>query len=224
MTFIKVAKYLFFLLVFLMPVNLGKHYVLRDSYVYGIRVDYLIPTVYVQDILVCLILFFWIGGILVNRESLRVKLLKRKYQIIWLFIFSLLLSVFSSVRLVPSMVNLARIFIYSMITVFISTEMHFKRDYKKFIKVSFVSVMFLSVLGIVQGINQKSVFDNYMYFGEQPYSVKTKGLTKEYILGSTFIPPYGLFRHPNTFSGYITIFVILFAGFLIKYARSPLSA
>ena len=52
------AKKLFFLLILLLPLNLGKHFVIKDSYVLGLLIDYLIPTIFVQDILVFLIILY----------------------------------------------------------------------------------------------------------------------------------------------------------------------
>ena len=46
----KVSKILFYVLVFLLPVNLGLHFVIKDAYVWGLLIDYLVPTVFVQDI------------------------------------------------------------------------------------------------------------------------------------------------------------------------------
>ena len=45
-------KLVFYLLIIFLPINLGKHFEILDSYVWGFLSDYLIPTVYVQDILV----------------------------------------------------------------------------------------------------------------------------------------------------------------------------
>ena len=47
---------IFLAIVALIPVNLGKHFLLNSSYVSGLAVDYLIPTLYVQDILAALLL------------------------------------------------------------------------------------------------------------------------------------------------------------------------
>ena len=40
-----------FLFVFLLPTQFGKHFFLPFSYISGVRIDYLAPTVYVTDIL-----------------------------------------------------------------------------------------------------------------------------------------------------------------------------
>lgn len=56
----KLEKVLFYLFLFLIPSNLAKHWVQNWSYVNGILVDYLIPTLYMTDIIIILILIFWL--------------------------------------------------------------------------------------------------------------------------------------------------------------------
>src|SRR5579872_1357131 len=45
-------KIIFYLFIFLLPTQFGKHFWLDFSYVLGQRVDYLSPTLYTTDILV----------------------------------------------------------------------------------------------------------------------------------------------------------------------------
>ena len=49
----------FSLLIFLLPAQLGYHFFSNFSYVFGIRVDYLAPTLYLTDALVLLLFIFW---------------------------------------------------------------------------------------------------------------------------------------------------------------------
>ena len=89
------AKKLFFLLILLLPLNLGKHFVIKDSYVLGLLIDYLIPTIFVQDILVFLIILFWVSD-LVKKGSLTQTALslisKNSVKLLVFFIFSVFLS------------------------------------------------------------------------------------------------------------------------------------
>ena len=47
---------LYLIFVFLLPTQLGKHFFPPYSYLNGVRVDYLSPTIYLTDILVFLLL------------------------------------------------------------------------------------------------------------------------------------------------------------------------
>ena len=55
----KFHRFLFYLLVLLLPVQLGKYFWPDWSFVNGIRIDYLAPTIYLTDILVVGILICW---------------------------------------------------------------------------------------------------------------------------------------------------------------------
>jgi hypothetical protein len=52
-------KLVFLTLVFLMPSQFGLHLWPEWAYVYGIRVDYLSPTLYLTDVLVVILLLLW---------------------------------------------------------------------------------------------------------------------------------------------------------------------
>src|SRR3990170_578015 len=50
----KIHRNLFFIIIFLIPLNLGKHFIFRFSYVNGLLSDYLIPTLFVTDLFIIL--------------------------------------------------------------------------------------------------------------------------------------------------------------------------
>jgi hypothetical protein len=54
----KLHQKIFWLLIFLLPVQLGRHFWPDFSFVLGLKIDYLAPTVYLTDLLVLLILVF----------------------------------------------------------------------------------------------------------------------------------------------------------------------
>ncbi|KKS80681.1 MAG: hypothetical protein UV56_C0012G0001, partial [Candidatus Woesebacteria bacterium GW2011_GWC1_43_10b] len=66
---------IFRVLLFLLPLQIGKHFWPDWSLVFGIRVDYLSPVIYLTDILVLTLLLVWlgqnfreIGGFLVKKK------------------------------------------------------------------------------------------------------------------------------------------------------------
>ena len=213
---LKISEFLYLLLIFLIPVNLGKHFEIVDSYVGGVLVDYLVPTIFVQDILAALIIFFWVlsGGLgkLFDKKS---DFFDRKYvQYSSLFIFSLLLSTLSSIRFVPSICAWVRVLLYFLIFIYSLTEIPIEDYFFKILDIFSVSVLFLGILGIAQFLTKGSVFDNYLVFGEQPYSAATYGVPAESFFGKRVVPAYGLFRHPNIFGGYLSITLVWLFSFL----------
>jgi hypothetical protein len=203
------SKKLFFLLVLLLPLNIGKHFEVSSSYVWGILSDYLVPTIYIQDLLVVAILFFWVlEKRLPSKKSLVDFFNKRSSQLIILFIISLGFSVLGSARPVPSAGIFLRVLLYSLLAFYISYEVILERDFPIILKQISLGLIVLCVVSVVQFSKQSSVFNNYLFFGEQPYTGSTWGIAKEMVLGSAKIPAYGFFRHPNIFGGFLSLVLI----------------
>src|SRR3990167_937702 len=70
---LKLHKTVFLVFIFTLPFNLSKHFVFSWSYVNGNLVDYLIPTLYITDILIALILLLWDMDLLVNHPKYSFK-------------------------------------------------------------------------------------------------------------------------------------------------------
>lgn len=205
----RLSKKLFFLLVLLLPLNLGKHFELRGSYVWGTLSDYLVPVIYIQDLLIFLILLFWLLEKGLPSFSTLLKFLNQKtIQIAVLFCASVFFSVLSSERSVPSFFIFLRIGLNLLLFFYILFEVSPEKDFPVVTKLLAANVLFLGILAIFQFIKQGSVFNNYLFFGEQPYSNLTWGVAKEYVFGASRIPAYGLFRHPNIFGGYLSIILL----------------
>ncbi len=212
---IKIYHGLFLIIVFIIPFNLGKHFIINDSYVWGILVDYLIPTVYLQDILVFLVLVFWVVSGNVKKVKSLSLISKREVQISTLFVFSCLFSVLSAQRLVPSLYFWIRLLLYFLLFIFILCEVCVEKRFFKILNVVSASVIFVSLLGVFQFIKQGSLFNNYYFFGEQPYSLSTYGIAKETFLGHFVVPSYATFRHSNVLGGFLSIFLL----WLLPYLR-----
>jgi len=212
---VKISRFLYFILLFILPVNLGKHFEIFDSYVGGVLVDYLVPTLFIQDILAVLILLFWIlsGGL--KRLFCEKNLLERRYiQYSTLFVFSLFLSTLNSARFIPSIYAWLRLFLYFLLFIYSLVEVPIETYFFKILNIFSLSLLLVSILGIAQFVQKGSVFDNYLVFGEQPYSSATYGVPKESFFGKGVVPSYGLFRHPNIFGGYLSIVLVWIFSFL----------
>lgn len=216
-------KYLFFALIFLMPLNLGKHFIFSWCYVDGILVDYLIPTVYITDLIVAAIILLNLVTFLQDFAREKGSTLARnplrfsKYiAILIFFLFSVFLSVLVSAKPYAALYAFTRLLLYSMFAVWVSNNIIFIRaNIINILKISLISIFLLSVLSLAQFYKQSSVFNNYLFFGEQPYSKAAAGIVKKTYpggipFGGIKIPPYGTFRHPNIFGGYLSIFLIWF--------------
>ena len=211
----KIHKFLFYLLILLLPLNLGKHYEIVDSYVSGLLVDYLIPTVYVQDLLIIGILVFWAVKLL---QALTLKktyfcnflafLTRREIQVSIIFLFAVFLSTLMSSTVTASMFLWGRLVLYVLLFWYLSCEFDFKKDFKLVLTLLSFGVVVLSLISFAQFVKQGSVFNNYLILGEQPYNNSLRFIVRERVLGRIVVPPYGLFKHPNIFGGFLSIVLI----------------
>jgi len=204
-------KNVFYSIVLLLPLNLGKHFIIKDSYLNGVLFDYLIPTLYLQDILV---LIFVIGSFIKTKRNVLLKTFEKKEFILFLLLLlSVLVSVIFAEVKIPAIEGFLRLSIYFLFLIGAVSNFHFKDIFPVCVKLFGYSVSFLAVLALLQFSSQKSIFNNYLFFGEQPYSYSTPGVVRESLFGLTKIPSYGTFRHPNIFGGFLSIVLIwLFAA------------
>ncbi|MBP7927835.1 hypothetical protein KAZ57_01675 [Patescibacteria group bacterium] len=215
---IKKLRYpIFFLILFLLPLNLGKHFELAPSYINGILVDYLVPTVYLQDILVAFFVLLSLGDIFNT-------LLRRRYVFLYWFLFTIFLSAFNVYLAGSELFGIAvflfaRVLLYSLFSISLGSFIRFEFKFEGFTRVLAISVGLLSLLAFAQWVRQASIFNNYLFFGEQPYSYSTFDINKENFFGVLKIPPYATFRHPNVFGGFLSI-VLLWILQLAKKSRA----
>ncbi len=218
---LNLSKYFYFILIFLIPVNLGKHFEVLSSYINGVAIDYITPTVYIQDILVFTILILWfISGGLYRFIYSEDNFLERKEIIVSiLFVFSVFLSTLSSLRFLPSFYAWSRMFIYFLLFLYSLSEVRVEDNFFKILDIVFVSLTLISILGVGQFFNKGSIFNNYLFLGEQPYTLSTPNITVKNFLGKSVVPSYGLFRHPNTFGGYLSLMLLWLIPFLKQRKR-----
>ncbi|RJR26875.1 O-antigen ligase domain-containing protein [candidate division WWE3 bacterium] len=214
----KLSKFLFFSLLAALPVNLGYHFIITQAYAGGLLIDYLIPTIFLPDIVAT----FLIGAWALERNfknDLKSLLSKRYFAIAVWFLFVMFLSLFMSNRFLPSATFFTRTFLYTGVMLYASLRFDYARDLKIYANIIAVTTLALGILGILQYSFQGSVFDNYLILGEQPYSANTPSISKENVLGHTKVPAYGLFRHPNIFGGILSIYLVIIV--FLHYLISP---
>lgn len=209
----KLNKILFFLFLLFLPTQLGKHFFLPFSYLSGVRVDYLAPTVYLTDIIVFLLVIF--------NFKIIFKFFKNKKVIISLFL--LLINVLFSRLPVISFYWFIKII--EFLIVFSLAKKILKTLKEKFILMALlISGLFELFLSLIQLINKHSVQGIFYYFGERLLSLSTPGVAKASIQGIEFLRPYGTFSHPNSSAGFFLLlyfYVLIYKKFnrylILKY-------
>jgi O-antigen ligase len=179
------VKLIVFLLIFLIPANLAKHFPIDSSYVSGYLVDYLIPTVYLTDILIVLLLIF--------------KPLKKIPKLLAIFLLLLLPAVFLAQSPIPAAYKWLKFLEIGLLIAW-------AKQYKPRIDLPLLlAVIFQSLLAIAQWLKQASIF-GYWFLGEQPFNPATAGIDKiTWINGALKIPPMGTTPHPNVLAGFLVV-------------------
>jgi O-antigen ligase len=148
-------------------------------------VDYLIPTVYLTDILIILLLVF--------------KPIKKIFKPGLIFLACLLPAVIFSSSFVPAACKWLKLL--EMVLLF-SWVRQYRPEIKKFLT---LAIIFQSLLAIAQWFHQGSIF-GYWFLGEQPFNASTPGIDKiVWFDGSLKIPPLGTFPHPNVLAGFLAV-------------------
>lgn len=241
----KLQNILFYFIIFLIPCNLGKHWPQDWSYVHGILVDYLIPTLYLTDILIFILLFLWIyeslsakcpstrrcgaGKVQSVKLQFKVQNFKIPNFILTIFLFTvycLLFTVFSNkvTNKPAAFYKLIKIVEFGLFALWIKQK-RLKgpslQAYKDgpLIKILCLSVIWQSVLAIAQWFKQSFIF-GYWFFGEQPYTSATPGIKKISLFGQVKVLPMGTFPHPNVLAGFLVINLIIISLRGLKSLRS----
>ena len=193
-----INKILFFLFLLLLPSQLGKHFFLDFSYLSGVRVDYLAPTVYLTDIIVFLLT-------VVNLKII-LKFFKNKKVLLSLLL--LVINIWLSRLPVISFYWFIKII--EFLIIFSLAKKILVTLKEKYILVALlISGSFELFLSLIQLINKHSVQGVFYYFGERLLSLSTPGVAKATIQGVEFLRPYGTFSHPNSLAGFFLLLYFL---------------
>ncbi len=177
-----------FVFLLLLPTQLGRHFFLPFSYLSGIRIDYLAPTIYLTDVLVILLIVF-------NYKRV-FNFFKNKKL---LFVLGLLL-----VNVVFSLSSYISIYRYIKILEFLSLFAIFSSgETRRPVFFAFLTGgLFELILSLLQLANKHSIQGIFYYFGERYFTLSIPGIAKAVISGTEFLRPYGTFSHPNSLAGF----------------------
>lgn len=184
--------------------------------VYGFQIDYLIPTLYLTDIVAILIIIFGLGSVIARRFGRRSNLKADYFTYVRndrhfkkYFIFTICYMVFAGLN-----ICLSDYFISSIYRWFKVTEMlllglvvfNTRRFnvFNNFVKPLSYSIFVICLLGIWQYFIESSVGGLFYFLGERSFLFSNPN-TAPY--------PYSTFSHPNSFAGFLLVFGI----FLLQY-------
>lgn len=195
-----ILNLLFYLLILFLPTQFGKHFWPNFSFVFGLRLDYLSPTIYLTDIIITLLFLFCLP----NLKTLLEKIGRKNLLFFGLFLLSIFTGVMASKNPLAGFYGITKFLEYAFLTLFIAAN--FKRLNKSILFFCFLSgIVFESFLSFLQYFNQGALGGLFYFFGERAFNAQTPGIANASINGQLFLRPYATFPHPNVLAGFLIV-------------------
>jgi hypothetical protein len=204
---------LFFLLLVLLPTQLGLHFWPQWAHLLGRRIDYLSPTLYVTDVLTIFVLLSWFVERfprIMNHELGIMRKMRRKLSlssfIIHNSLFTLLiLFVVFNIWFATS--PWVAVYKWVKVAEFVGLGWYIIKTRPDLSWVTFplsIGVLYSSVLAITQFILQHSVGGPLWLLGERSFTVTTPGVARLDV-PQLLLRPYATFPHPNVLGGFLAV-------------------
>lgn len=190
--------FLSFAFVLFLPTQLGKHFFFNFSYVNGVKIDYLSPTLYLTDI-IFIILF------VLNYKyfsSLFIKKNRNVWIVCGFLIINIIFAKYQFLSLYQALKIIELVFIFVFFTKL--------RDWQFVIKSFFLISCVELILAIFQFINKSSIQNIFYFLGERSFFLSTPGIAKIYFFGHEFLRTYATFSHPNSMGGFYLLTYFFF--------------
>jgi len=200
------------LLVFLAPSQLAKHFWPSWSFIFGIRVDYLSPSIFLTDVLVFFLFLFWF----LNRQQRKKEFLLPRDRIWFLsFCFLVLLNLVFSTNFLNSFLSWLKVleFVFILYYLVRVNKLSFS-DW--FLKPASWSLIFFGFLAVIQFFRGESIGSFFYWLGERNLSKASFGIALTSLFGRSFLRAYSTFPHPNVLAGFFAVSLILIFGTPVK--------
>ncbi len=203
-----------FLFLLLIPTQLGKHFWPEWSYLLGIRIDYLSPTLYLLD-LVWIVLIG--SGFLKNYK----KIIFKNY-----FSFrNFLILGFVGVNILMAVNPWVAVYKWLRVFQLLITFRYFRKN-KTLVKESLVKIIpcwiiLESLLAVAQIAKNGSLNGIFYWLGERSFTFNTIGIAQMSVLGRGLVRAYGTFSHPNSLAGFLLVALLLWCWFKPSALRAP---
>jgi len=205
---VKLSCCLLLLLIFLLPFQLGRHFWPEASFVYGLKVDYLSPTVFLTD----LVLLFFLIAFMIEEKVFKnpQKLFASFGDKVCFSVFVLILGLTTAGAIFPWLAFLKAVrFLFLFVLVLILKNNKFSLS--KIVFVLSLSCFYSCLLALAQAIYQSSLGFPFWLLGERDFNLGSLGVAKAVLDSRLFLRPYASFSHPNSLAGFLltSLFLIL---------------
>ena len=185
---------LLFLILLLSSTQLGLHFWPETALVYGVRIDYLSPTLYLLDLLILIYLF------VVKFEKFEIWDL-RFNQLIIILIANLIFSVNPFATLTWSL--------HFLLYFIFASSLRFSDIRQTVISTLLFSSLFQICLAATQLYLGHSLQGFFYYLGERMVSVGQPGVALATFMDQVILRAYGTFGHPNILAGWFVIVALI---------------
>jgi len=209
--FTRLHTWIVYIFVFLLPTQLGTFFFISPSYIDGIRIDYLAPSIYLTDIFALFLIFPIVSKVLIskNRADSIQRIFTRKILLIGLLL--ILVNIISSMKPIITLYSFIKI--SELVLIFLCIR-RYSFQPKMLLRTLFLSALLQLILVVSQIMHGGSIQGMWYFFGERSFSLSTPGIAKIVIHGVEILRGYGTFSHPNSLAG----FYLLLYGFVSVYS------
>ena len=200
------SRLILFIFVLFLPSQLSRHFWPAASFISGIQVDYLSPTLYFTDFLALIIICLFLPKV------------RTRYAYLFGGAFILINCLFS---LSPAFTFYKWIrfvfYLFTGLSLWIAVT-----KYSKAVILGLTgSILWVSVLAWGQFLHGSSLGGLWTYLGERPLLTSMPLVAKVNTNFGVFLRPYATFPHPNALAGYLLVSCLLIYFYLIKKFNCP---
>lgn len=201
----------FYFSVFLISIQVGKHFWPEFAFVNGIRIDYLSPTLYLSDIFVVLFIILH----LLNNFSEILKSIS-KSSLLPLFFISLLVSSFFAYSFDASIYWSMKVIEMVLFAFCVSNFAFNKTNFIRIIDTLVFAAFVQSIIASFQFILQSSLGGPLYFLGERSFNVNTIGISTFISSGKEILRAYGTFPHPNVLAFFLSTALVFAVSLVLK--------
>lgn len=195
---------LIYLLTVFLPTQLGYHFWPNWAYIFGIRVDYLSPIIFLTDVMAWLL-------IVSNFKKIKINLTK-----IFPFLVFIILNIVLAREIYVAAYKWLKIAEVLLLALIIIKNVKAKVERIKVLNILFVASFIFSLIGLFQVLLGHTIGGLFYFLGERSFSKFTPGISTANILGHTVLLPYSTFSHPNSLAGFLGVALLIYWLYLPK--------
>jgi hypothetical protein len=185
-----------------LPSQLGKHFWPPESFVWGLKIDYLSPAIFLSDIFLIFLLLVEFFSSDFSRSKIRCRKIFLFFGSIFVFI-----NIFFALNKLAAFYGWLKFFELLVLIWLVKRNQDLIKSFLGPLITFWFLLEFLLSLG--QFFYQGSLGGIFWWLGERTFRLATPGIAKFDFFGRLFLRPYGTFSHPNSLAGFVLAAIFL---------------